>query len=69
MVSYMKTTVLESLQNAQANFETVKRMGVNVPIYDLALEQLKNGVEALEDNMGPDDIIQETAFGETKTTK
>lgn len=29
----------------------------------IAMEQLKNGITAIENGKGPDDIIQEHAFG------
>lgn len=64
----MSTTVLESLQNAQINIETVGNMGANrSPIYKMAVEQLKNGIKALENGMKPDDVIQEEFQGEVNT--
>ena len=65
----MSTTVLEALQNAQCNIETITRMGPKNPILMMALEQLKNGVEALENDFGPHDVIQENIASDVKTTK
>lgn len=65
----MSTTVLEALQNAQINFETIGRMGANRhPIFMMALEQLSNGIKALNNGMSIDDLIQEEAFSEVKTS-
>jgi len=65
---YMATTILDALQNAKVNFETIGRMGLkNNPIYMIAMEQLGNAVTALENGKGPDDIIQEHIFGEVNT--
>jgi hypothetical protein len=56
----MSTTVIDALMNAKVNFETLGRMGArNNPIYMIALEQLSNAIEALENGKAPDDIIQE----------
>lgn len=65
----MMTTILEALQNAQCNFETVARLGCgsNNPIYTIAMDQLKNAIEALENGMKPDDVIQENLLGDVKT--
>jgi len=64
----MATTILDALQNAKVNFETIGRMGLkNNPIYMIAMEQLGNAVTALENGKGPDDIIQEHIFGEVNT--
>ena len=65
----MSTTVLEALQNVQCNIETITRVGPNNLILILALEQLKNGVEALENGLGPHDVIQENIASDVKTTK
>ena len=63
----MSTTVLEALQNAQCNFENIRKMGFkNNPLYEFAMDQLKNGIEALEKGKNPDDILQEYMFGEIK---
>ena len=59
----MSTTVLEALENAKTNFETLGRMGAKTnPIYLIAMEQLENGVKALENGKNPDDTIQENIF-------
>lgn len=64
----MSTTVLEALQNAQVNFETVGKMGAgNHPIFVIAMDQLGNAITALENEMKPDDLLQEHPFGEVKT--
>lgn len=66
--SEMSTSVLECLQNAQCNFETVGKMGAKGnPIYLMAMEQLKNGIEALENGRDANYVIQEHAFAEVKT--
>ena len=64
----MSTTVLEALQNAELNFKTVGRMGAkNNPIYMVAMEQLKNAIEALENGKKPDEVIQENMFADVDT--
>jgi hypothetical protein len=64
----MSTTVLEALQNAELNFKNVGRMGAkNNPIYMMAMEQLKNAIEALENGRKPDDVIQENMFADVDT--
>ena len=60
----MSTTVIEALHNARINFETAKRLPQLIP---LALGQLDNAIEALENGMGADDVIQEHAFGKVNT--
>ena len=66
----MSTTVLEALENAKINFENARTMGpVGKPIYDMAVEQLGNAIEALENDFGPHDIIQESMFSEVVTSK
>ena len=65
----MSTTVLEALQNAKINFETIKMMLPAHPIYDMALEQLSNGLKALENDMSPNDVIQENMFDDVNTSK
>jgi hypothetical protein len=57
----MPTTVLDALMNAQINFETSSAMqgAMRNAIHGLAMEQLKNGIEALENGMTPYDEIQE----------
>lgn len=65
----MSTTVLDALQNAQINFETVGRMtgGNRNPIFGIAMEQLNNAIAAIENGKSPDDVIQENMFGEVNT--
>ena len=58
------TTVLEALLNAQANFETSKILPALLPI---AMEQLDNAIEALENGMAANDVIQETLLDDVKT--
>ena len=60
----MSTTVIEALENAKANFETAKILPT---IFPLAMEQLENAIEALENGLGADDVIQENMFGEVNT--
>lgn len=56
----MSTTVIDALQNAQINFETIGKMGANRnPIFMIAMEQLTNAITALENGRQPDDVIQE----------
>ncbi|WP_133719034.1 hypothetical protein [Methylocaldum gracile] len=64
----MSTTVLDALQNAQINFETIGKMGAkNNPIFMIAMNQLKNAITALENDKGPDDVIQDHMFGDVDT--
>jgi len=47
----MSVSILEVLMNAQMNFETASKMVPGLgrhPIFAMASEQLKNGIEALE---------------------
>lgn len=60
----MSTTVLEALQNAQMNLQTVEKMGFNKMLFDLAMEQLGNGIKALENGKEPDEVIQENMFSD-----
>lgn len=60
----MSTTVIEALENAKANFETAK---ILPGAFQLAMEQLENAIEALENGLGADDIIQEHMFGDVNT--
>jgi len=63
----MATTVLEALEGAKINFENLGRMGLeNNPFFRLAMNQLKNGVEALENGKHPNDVLQEEFLGEIK---
>jgi hypothetical protein len=62
------TTALDALQNAKCNFETIGRMGAGShPIFAIALEQLSNGIKALENGKAPNDVIQEHMLGEENT--
>lgn len=62
------TTVLDALRNAQYNFENVGRMGGNAnPFFVIALDQLTNAVEALENDKKPSDVLQENMFSDVKT--
>jgi hypothetical protein len=64
----MSTTVLEALENAQINFKTVGKMGAQGhPIFQIAMEQLKNAITALDNGKAPDDILQESLLDEVKT--
>ena len=66
----MSTPVLNALQNAKANLETLGRLGASsIPIFTIVYEQLKNGVTALENGMRPDDIIQNNLVSEVKLTR
>jgi hypothetical protein len=60
----MSTTVIEALQNAKINFENTKSIP---PIFPLAMEQLDNAIEALENGLSATDVIQETMFGDVNT--
>lgn len=61
----MSTTVLEALQNAQANLDTLGFMGLSGnPIFTLVREQLANGIEALESGKAPDFILQDSMFAD-----
>lgn len=47
----MSVSIFEVLMNAQMNFETVSKLVPGLgrhPIFTMASEQLKNGIEALE---------------------
>jgi len=53
------TTVLNALQSAQGNFETIGRLGAKShPIFVIALDQLSNAVKALENGKAPNDVLQ-----------
>ena len=60
----MATTVLEALLNAQTNFETSK---ILPGLFPIAMEQLDNAIEALENGMAANDVIQETLLDDVKT--
>ena len=64
----MSTTVLEALQSAQINFGTLAKLGLKVhPIYFLAMDQLNNALQAIENNKSLNSVIQEHMFGEVDT--
>lgn len=53
------TTILEALENSEMNFETLGRMGMaQNPIYQIAMSQLKNSIEALEQGKAANDILE-----------
>jgi len=60
----MSTTVLEALENAKINFETARKMPT---LFPMAMEQLENAIEALENSKSADDVIQENMFGDVNT--
>lgn len=56
----MSTTVLEALQNAQINFETLGNSSLKANgIFLIAKGQLDNAIEALENGKEPNDVLQE----------
>lgn len=56
----MSTTVLEALQNAQFNFETLGNSGLKTNgIFLIAKDQLDNAIEALKNGKAVDDVLQE----------
>ena len=64
----MSTTVHEALLNAQINFQNLGRMGAaGNPLYMIAMEQLNNGLEAIDNGMILDDVIQEHLGADVKT--
>lgn len=57
----MSTTVLDALEGAKINFETLGRFGLSAnPIYIIAIGQLTNGIAALRNGRAPRDVIQES---------
>jgi len=61
----MSTTVLEALQNAKVNFENLGSMAGFLkthPLYMIGMEQLKNGVEALEEGKESNFVLQSGMF-------
>ena len=61
----MSTTVLEALQNAQVNFTTVGNMGASRnPIFQIAMDQLNNVIEALDSGKDADFVLQNGMFEE-----
>lgn len=64
----MSTTVLEALEGAKINFETVGRMGASRnPIFAIALDQLSNAIAALENGHYADTVIQDGIGSLVKT--
>ena len=64
----MSTSVIDALRNAQCNFETIGKFGFSQnAIFIIAMEQLNNGITALENGMMADDIIQENVMSEVNT--
>lgn len=62
------TTVIDALVNAKCNLETLGKLGLGRnPIYVIAMDQLKNGIKALENGMGPHDVMQEHMLGDVNT--
>ncbi len=62
------TTILDALQNAQCNLETLGRLGAKShPIFLVALDQLSNAIKALENGKAPNDVLQERLFGDVET--
>ena len=60
----MSTTVLEALQNARSNFKTIGKMGAkDNPIFMIAMDQLNNVIAELENDKGPNDLIQDHVCG------
>ena len=58
----MSLSILEVLMNAQMNFETAAKMVPGLsrhPIFAMALEQLENGIEALENGQSTDSEYHE----------
>lgn len=57
----MSTTVIEALENSKCNIETLlTSFGINNNMLaKMALEQLQNGIDALENGFDCDDIITE----------
>ncbi len=65
----MSTTVHEALMNAQINFINAGDMGASMnPIFKIAMGQMNNAMEALENGLNLDDVIQEQLLGEVKTS-
>jgi hypothetical protein len=62
------TTVIDALRNAHYNFKTLGKFGANNhPAFTIGMDQLNNAINALENGMKPDDIIQEHIFDEVVT--
>lgn len=64
----MSTTVHEALQNAQINFANLQRTALaQHPFFMIAMSQLDNALEAIDNGMGLDEVIQESMLDEVKT--
>ena len=58
----MSVSILEVLLNAQVNFDNVATFNPSVardPMFMIATEQLRNGIEALESGQSPEDTYTE----------
>ena len=56
----MAITVLEALENALYNFETLGRQhNLPAPLFPVARSQLKNAIRALENGASADDPMPE----------
>ncbi len=65
----MSTTVHEALQNAQVNFENLRRSPLaRHPFFMIAKAQLDNALEAIDNGMALNDVIQESLGDAVKTT-
>lgn len=67
----MSTTVREAILNAQINFDAVLRLNRSLgdhPIFTIAKGQLDNAVEALNNGMALDEVIQESLGSDVRTT-
>ena len=60
----MAVSIFEVFMNAQMNLETFAQMNMAAaknPLFLLGMEQLKNGIAALESGQGADDTYSEPA--------
>lgn len=58
------TTVMDALRNAQFNLQTLGKAGAKSnPIFAIALEQLTNAIQSIEDGKSVDDEVS-TESGE-----
>lgn len=63
----MSTTVREALENCQINLGNAAKFGISNPMVIIAKGQLDNALEAIENGMDLDDVIQESMFEEVRT--
>lgn len=66
----MSTTALEAIQCAQINFNNVANLNPsleNHPMWKIAMDQLGNGIDAMENGNDPDHVIQESMGSEVNT--